>query len=152
MRLILALVLLLGVSACVLGREPSARPTGQPSAGRNAPDLVVPRQPDASGTGACAEVRAGINEFNRGRYERTIAHFRVALRLAKQQFRTDPTGGAEDLVEAVTYYAELPAKDYPDSARSSTQFAKYKAITLGQCVSQTDPLEDGTTESPGVTA
>ncbi len=52
----------------------------------------------------------------------------------------------------MTYYAELAPGDYPRSAISSGEFAKYKAITLGQCVPLGTPLEEAPTKSPGVTA
>lgn len=32
------------------------------------------------------------------------------------------------------YYAALDAELYPEAARSSPDFARYKAITLGQCM------------------
>jgi hypothetical protein len=152
MRLILALLLLFGLSACSFEREsPTADPTRQPTSSPSAPDSDAPTQPDASDTKACEEVRAGIGAFNAGEYERTVEHFRLALPLAREQFRSNPSGAADDLVEAVTYYAELAPEEYPESARSSAEFAKYKAITLGQCVSGTEPLRESS-ESPGVTA
>jgi hypothetical protein len=152
MRLLLVLVLLVGLGACSSGHDsPSADPTSRPTSGPSAPGSATPTQPDASDTPACAEVRAGIDAFNAGQFDRTVAHFRVALRLAREQFRTDPSAAADDLLEAVGYYAELAPQDYPESARSSTEFAKYKAITLGQCVTDTMPLQEPS-ESPGVTA
>ena len=50
------------------------------------------------------------------------------------------------------YYADLAPDDYPDAARGSVEFLKYKAITLGQCYSADNPqqLPDGTPEPPGV--
>ena len=152
MRLILVLVLLVGLGACSSERKsPGADPQDRPTSSPSAPGSAVPTQPDASTTPACAQVRAGIDAFNANQFESTVAHFRVAQRLAREQFRTDPSAAADDLLEAVTYYAELAPEDYPESARSSTEFAKYKAITLGQCVSDTSPLQKPS-ESPGVTA
>jgi hypothetical protein len=80
---------------------------------------------------ACAEVRTGIAAFNEGDYDGTVEHFEAAVPLAEGQ--DDGSAMAGDLVEAVRYYAELDAEEYPEAARSSPQFAKYKAITLGQC-------------------
>jgi hypothetical protein len=142
MRLLLASLLIVGLSACSTDREsPSSTPTKEPSAS--------PTMPDASASKACAEVRAGIDAFNTEEYANTVAHFRLALPLAKDQARDQPSTAADDLVEAVTYYAELAPEDYAESAISSPEFAKYKAITLGQCSPVGEPSDDG---SPGVTA
>lgn len=92
---------------------------------------------------ACEEVRTGIAAFNLGDYDETVAHFEEAVPLALEQ--DDGSGPASDLIEAVRYYAELDADLYPEAARSSAEFAKYKAITLGQCM----PVGDETPESPG---
>ena len=93
---------------------------------------------------ACEEVRSGIDAFNLGKMDETVEHFEKALPLAEEQ--DDGSEDAGDLVEAVRYYAELDSEAYPEAARSSSDFAKYKAITLGQCSSA--ELEQ--TESPGV--
>ena len=93
---------------------------------------------------ACAEVRSGIEAFNLGELDETVEHFEKALPLAEE--RDDGSRPASQLIEAVRYYAELDAEDYPEAARTSSDFAKYKAITLGQCMSA--ELEQ--TESPGV--
>ena len=155
MRILLTSVLVLGLSACSSGGgsaepkpdESSPSRTASPS---QAPD---PPQPDASATKACAEVRAGVDAFNTSDFRATVAHFRLALPLAKAQALTDSSDAADDLVEAVSYYAELAPEDYPESARSSEDFAKYKTITLGQCVTPEQPLKDGgPSESPGIPA
>ncbi|MCW2846645.1 MAG: hypothetical protein JWR90_619 [Marmoricola sp.] len=154
MRLLIAILLMAALTACSDGSNdgpsPSAHATRKPSP--SAPESPSPAQPDASGTKACAEVRAGIDAFNAHEYASTVAHFKLALPLAKSQFRAKPAGAAEDLVEAVTYYAVLAPEDYPVSALSSSQFAKYKAITLGQCAPVGGPPLGGSTEAPGVPA
>ncbi|MGA8851538.1 MAG: hypothetical protein WB508_07425 [Aeromicrobium sp.] len=103
-------------------------------------------RPDQAGTAAtadpCIEIRAGIDAFNLGDYEETIGHFRKALPLAVDEAKNDDSQKAADLVEAVTYYAELDPEKYPEAARSSADFAKYKAITLGQCVAVEEPGSD----------
>ncbi|RYC14806.1 hypothetical protein [Nocardioides zhouii] len=92
---------------------------------------------------ACEEVRTGIAAFNDGDYAGTVEHFVAAVPLAEDQ--DDGSALAGDLVEAVRYYAELDAERYPEAARSSRQFAKYKAITLGQCSPVgTEPESPGT--------
>ncbi len=149
MRLILVSVLLVMVGACSVGKDsPSAEPTKAPKASPTAPESPELTQPDASGTPACAEVRAGIDAFNSQEFTNTVAHFKLAVPLAKAQALKDPSAAADDLVEAVIYYAELAPEDYPESAVSSLEFAKYKAITLGQCASAGSPADEG---SPGVT-
>jgi hypothetical protein len=152
MRLVLALVLLVAVGACSSAKDssgaaPTRAPTSSPSARPSGPGSG----PDVSESRACAQVRAGIDAFNALDFEGTVAHFKLALPLARAQARAHSSQAAEDLVEAVAYYAGLAPKDYPLSARTSRDFAKYKAITLGQCVSPAAPLQDDPSGSPGVT-
>jgi hypothetical protein len=97
---------------------PSATPTQDSSAVVDSP--------------ACDEVRAGIDAFNLGDFGGTVEHFEAALPLAEAQDDGSETAG--DLVDAVRYYAELRPGRYPDAARSSPDFARNKAITLGQCM------------------
>lgn len=106
---------------------------------RQAPDARV----DVVDSQAREEVRAGIDAFNLGDYETTVEHFAAAVPLAEKQ--DDGSKTAADLVEAVRYYAGLEAGQYPEAARSSPDFAKYKAITLGQC----RPVGEESAESPG---
>lgn len=119
------------------------------------PDDGPPRSASADiapvRTPACAEVRAGIAAFNAGDYPGTIAHFRLALPLARTQAAKDDSRAAADLVEAVNYYAELAPEDYPESSVKSPEFEKYKQITLGQCSSEDAPSGGSSSEPPGVT-
>ena len=89
---------------------------------------------------ACTEVRAGIDAFNQGDFEGTVEHFEDALPLAEEQ--DDGSEPAGDLVDAVRYYADLAPADYPEAARSSQEFLKYKNITLGQCRPVGDESDD----------
>ena len=98
--------------------------------------------PSAKSSEACEEVRAGIDAFNEGDYATTVARFRKAIPLAQDQADADDSQRSDDLLEAVRYYADLDPADYPESARSSEEFAKYKAITLGQCVPVEQPGDD----------
>ena len=102
------------------------------------PAAPSPRSGEAEvvDSAACDEVRAGIDAFNGGEFDETVEHFRAALPLAEEQ--DDGSVLASRLIEAVRYYAELDAERYPDAARSSPEFAKYRAITLGQCVAGND--------------
>ncbi len=153
MRLLLALVLVAGLGACSAEPEsPGAESTRKATPSPSAPEPGAPVQPDARDSPACAEVRAGIDAFNTGDYQETVKHFRLAQPLSRSQARTAPSQGAEDLVEAVNYYARLAPEDYPESARSSVEFAKYKAITLGQCRPVGMPVPDDLPEPPEVTA
>ena len=92
---------------------------------------------------ACEEVRTGIEAFNLGDYDGTVEHFEAALPLALEH--DDGSTMASELIEAVRYYAALDAELYPEAARTSPEFAKYKAITLGQCM----PVGREESESPG---
>lgn len=92
---------------------------------------------------ACDEVRAGIDAFNDGDFAGTVEHFEDALPLAEEQ--DDGSARAGQLVDAVRYYAELEPGRYPEAARSSPDFARNKAITLGQCM----PVDYEPSESPG---
>lgn len=147
MRIILAAVLLILLSGCSSDqRSGSAEPRKDTSPSASA----APGRPEVSETEACSAVRAGINAFNAGDFSITVDQFRKALPLARAQAEDNPSKAADDLVEAITYYAELAPEDYPQSAVSSPEFLRYKAITLGQCVGGGAPL-DGESESPGVT-
>jgi len=132
MRLLLATLLVAATTACSVTDDPAAR---------SAPALSGP----TAESPACAEVRAGVAAFNEGDYEETVARFVDAVPLAEKQL--DGSAQADDLLEAVRWYAELPAEDYPVASVSSPEFAAYKAITLGQC----DPVEPTQTEPPGTT-
>jgi len=114
--------------------------TSAPGARQTVPQPDVPVVDSA----ACEEVRTGIDAFNLGDYDGTVEHFEAAVPLAEKQ--DDGSTKAGQLLEAVRYYAALDAEAYPEAARSSPEFAKYKAITLGQCM----PVDRGVPEeSPG---
>ena len=112
-------------AGCTSAGEPSR---SEPGAGQAPPAPDVP----VVDSQACEEVRTGIEAFNVGDYDGTVEHFEDAVPLAEAQ--DDGSTAARQLVEAVSYYATLDAEAYPEAARSSPEFAKYKAITLGQCM------------------
>ena len=130
-----AVVVAMLSAGCTAASEPSSG--ASPSTGTSESEMPV------VDSEACEEVRTGIDAFNVGDYDETVARFEAALPLAEEQ--DDGSPAAEDLVEAVRYYAELDAEAYLEASRSSPEFAKYKAITLGQCVV---PGSDAP-ESPG---
>ena len=92
---------------------------------------------DDAAAEACAEVRSGIDAFNKKNYTGTVDHFKKARPLAKRYADLSDEKRADDLLEAVEYYAYLAAADYPDAFANSRRFLEYKKITLGQCESGT---------------
>lgn len=143
-----ALLVLLGAcsSAGEAGQNGRAPRADSPTSA--APSLPSDAAPGTAGDAdaeTCAQVRAGIEAFNRGDYEETVARFEEAVPLALAA-RDDSASGAL-LAEAVQYYADLPPQDYPEASRSSDDFAKYKQITLGLCADGPPSSED-----PGVPA
>ena len=88
---------------------------------------------DDAAAETCAEVRSGIDAFNEKNYTRTVDHFMKARPLAKRYAELSDDKKADDLLEAVDYYAHLPAEDYPRAFANSRRFLEYKRITLGQC-------------------
>ena len=112
-------------------------------------------QPDASDTEVCGLVRAGIDAFNRGEPDVTVERFTEALPLSEErveQVDAEERASAEDLRDAVEYYATLPAEDYLEAAASSPEFERNKQITLGQCVAGVvpDPAAPEDDEGGGV--
>lgn len=129
---------LVALSAGCTGAGGQSR--SDPGASQAVPEPGVPVVDSA----ACEEVRTGIDAFNLGDYDGTVEHFEAAVPLAEEQ--DDGSAEASQLVEAVRYYAALDAELYPEAARSSPEFARYKAITLGQCMLVDREVPE---ESPG---
>ena len=92
---------------------------------------------DAAESLTCAEVRSGIDAFNEKDYDATVDHFEKATVFAKRYAELSEEKKADDLLEAVEYYATLPAEDYRDAFANSPRFLRYKSVTLGQCDSGT---------------
>lgn len=129
MRSLVGAALLLTLAACGPGSSDSNEPTA----------AELQQQ-------ACAQVRDGVDAFNTSDYEDTVSHFKKAIEPATAFARSTSSKDADDLLDAVRYYAGLQPSEYPEAARTSSDFAKYKAITLGQCV---PPGQPGDTEDPG---
>lgn len=129
MRSIAAIALLLALTAC----GPDTGPKNEPTAAE------LQQQ-------ACSQVRDGVDAFNTSDYEATIVHFKKAIDAATAFAKSSPSKDADELLNAVRYYAGLQPGEYPEAARTSSDFAKYKAITLGQCV---PPGQPGEPEDPG---
>ena len=88
---------------------------------------------DDAAADTCSEVRSGIDAFNQKDYAGTVDHFMKAQPLAERYAELSDDKKADNLLEAVDYYAELPAKEYPRAFANSRRFLEYKKITLGQC-------------------
>jgi hypothetical protein len=121
-RVALVVAVLALLTACAVGDDasPGAAPSSSASSSSAPP-----------GATACDEVVAGIDDFNLGDFEGTVGHFRAAVPLAEAE--VDGSRDSELLLEAVRYYADLPPEDYLEASASSPEFARWKAVTLGQC-------------------
>ena len=106
-------------------------------------DAVAKLSAKELGAKTCVEVRAGIDAFNEHDFQSTQAHFKKAEVFAKVYYKKAQGTESSTLLQAVDYYAHLPPEAYPEAARSSADFARFKAITLGQC----EPA-DGPTPAP----
>ncbi len=133
-----AVLLLLVLCGC--SGAPSDPPAGAASAEATA---------DPVDSAACEQVRAGIAAFNQGDYEETVARFVGAVPLAEEQ--VDGSVAADELLEAVRWYAALPAERYLAASRGSAEFERYKQVTLGQCMPVGDEPSP-TASEPGVEA
>ncbi len=139
----MAALLVLALGACSSGGD-GDEPEGGGAASTSsssAPDDEAP--PDLSDTEACAEVRAGIDAFNLGDLDETVARFEAAIPLAEQLVADDHAPSAELLLEAIRYYATLPPSGY-GAASPSPEFQRYKTVTLTQCDYGSAPSEDDT--------
>jgi len=86
-------------------------------------------------------VRDGIDAFNVGDLEGTIELFEEAVPLAEDLAREQPSDGTETLLDAVRYYAEIPAEDYVEESTSSPDFLRFKEFTLTECAYAGPPDE-----------
>ena len=81
----------------------------------------------------CVEVRAGIASYNSGDLESVQPRFVKAEVAAKKYAKASSSSRADDLLEAVKFFAAVPPASYSEDARARKLFQKYKAITLGYC-------------------
>jgi hypothetical protein len=81
----------------------------------------------------CSLVRSGVAAFNENRFDLTVDRFRSALEPARAYADASDASSADDLLEAVEYYADLPAADYRRAFETSPDFKRHQATTLGQC-------------------
>ncbi len=149
----LLLLVLVGCSAGQPAQQPSDPPSELTSEQSTAapsvpPDGPSPRAGSPVDSPACEQVRAGIAAFNEGDYEETVARFVAAVPLAEEQ--VDGSVAADGLLEAVRWYAALPADDYLAAFQESPEFERYQQITLGQCLPVDGPAPSPS--EPGVEA
>lgn len=158
-RLVATLVLLLGLVACSGDgddRSGAGRPadptTASDPADPSPSDRSAPSDPsDLAATDVCRLVREGVDAFNTGDVETTIERFEAAVGPAEDLARDQPSDDTALLLEAVRYYASLPADDYVEANASSPEFARYRDFTLTACA-YAGPPDDATTIDPGIPA
>lgn len=141
-RTFVALLLAVALTGCSTNddRDRDAAPADTPST-PEAPETPetpgTPKTPkpvvDLSRTEVCALVRAGVDAFNLGDIEGTLAEFEKAVPLAEQLAEDEPSTDADILLEAVRYYAAIPADEYVEASQTSEEFLRYKEFTLGEC-------------------
>jgi hypothetical protein len=136
----LALLLALSVTACS-GDDSSSddsreRPFVPSSSASGRQDAV-----DLAATDVCAKVREGIDAFNVGDLEGTISTFEEAIPLAEDLADSQPSDDTRVLLDAVRYYAGIPARDYLEASQSSSEFLRFKTFTLDRCAYVGPPAE-----------
>ncbi|MDO9456265.1 hypothetical protein [Nocardioides sp.] len=143
MKGLVALVLLLGLAAC--SGSDSDGP-GDDTASDARPFSPAPTDKggetdavDLAGTDVCGLVREGVDAFNVGDLEGTIAKFEEALPLAEDLADDKPSDETRVLLDAIRYYAELPAEDYVEANQSAPDFQRFKAFTLTACAYEGPP-------------
>lgn len=137
MKALAALVLLAGLTttACSGGSDESgddpapSTPSapGTSSTGPDGPEI------DLAATEVCGLVRDGIDAFNLGDLEGTIDMFEEAIPLAEDLAEDKPSEQTRTLLDAVRYYAGIPAKDYVEESQTSGEFLEFKEFTLTEC-------------------
>lgn len=105
-------------------------------------DTAAPAAADRAVARTCELVRQGIDAFNAGDYTATVTAFNDALEPARRFAQASDDPIADELFEAVTYYAGLAPEGYREAFESSPTFRKYQSVTLGLC--EQEPGTDGT--------
>lgn len=122
-KLIVAVALLAVLAGCGSSGDP------KPKAAAPAPTSSSSSREDT-----CIEVRAGVASYNAHDLASVEPHFVRAEVFAKKYAKETPGKAAADLLEAVQFFATVPPAGYSKNAASLKLFEKYKAITLGDCV------------------
>ncbi|GAB3991441.1 hypothetical protein GCM10028771_11290 [Nocardioides marmoraquaticus] len=124
--------MLLALAGCGGTTPPAAEdrsPTSSPTAEAAPSPPAIPDEDPLP----CAKVRAGIDAFNEGAPELTVRFFRQAVPEAERYAADEPSRTADLLLEAVRYYAELPADDYAGAITGSSEFKRHQVVTLAVC-------------------
>ncbi len=159
MKAVAALALLLALTACSGSDDTRAddgdEPAAAPPSSAPAPFVPDPSAPDDTGldlatTDVCDLVREGIDQFNLGDLEATIEAFEDAIAPAEQLADDQPSDRTRTLLDAVRYYAALPADDYLEASQSSPEFLRFKDFTLTECAYTGPP--GGATADPAIPA
>ncbi len=147
-RTFAALLLAVVLAGCTSGGDPDDAEPGADST-PFVPETSKTPKPvvDLSGTEVCAKVRAGVDAFNLGDIEGTLAEFADAVPLAEQLAEDEPSTDADILLEAVRYYAAIPADEYVEASQTSSDFLRYKEYTLNECHAG-GPVDPGDTGVP----
>ena len=95
----------------------------------------------------CIEVRAGVASYNAQDLDSVQPHFVRAEVFARKYAKQSSGKEADDLLEAVRFFAKVPPSGYSKDAASMKLFEKYKAITLGDCLN--GDQDNSGDEAPG---
>ncbi len=137
------------------GGPSSAAPSAPSSPSAPPSGTGVPSPPpgtDLAGSETCNLVRRGIDAFNLGDLDATVETFADAVAVAEDLAEDEPSDATRYLLEAVRYYAALPAEDYQDANASDPEFARYKDFTLRECAYDVPPGGPATPEDTGIPA
>lgn len=135
--------LVIGVALVLSGCGGGPDDIGDPDDARPAPSASAPSDddPELATTDVCELVRQGIDEFNLGDLVGTIDRFEEAVPKAEELADDEPSDKTETLLDAVRYYAELPAGEYLEASVSSPEFLRFKDFTLTECAYAGPPAE-----------
>lgn len=134
MKALAAVVLVATLAACS-GTDDAGDdgPTAAPDPTRSSSSAAPGPEVDLASTEVCDLVRQGIDAFNTGDLDATIERFEQAEPLAEELAADEPSDDTETLLDAVRYYADLPADEYAEANESSPEFLRFKDFTLTEC-------------------
>ncbi|WP_345463519.1 hypothetical protein [Nocardioides marinquilinus] len=142
--LVATLVCVLALGACSSGGsddDPDDGGSADVGAATTSSAAPAPEDLAAALAEVCVEVTAGIDAFNYGDLDETVARFEAAVPLAEAAAEEAPSAETEAMLEAVRYYADLPADDYLEASASSPEFLRHKNTTLTLCNYQGPPAD-----------
>jgi len=148
---VLLLACLVGCGAEPAPRSAAPDTTASPSPTPPAPSESAETAPSPPAIPAddplpCPRVRAGIDAFNQGAPEQTVRLFRRAVPQAERYAVDEASRTADLLLEAVRYFAALPAEEYADAIVSSPEFRRHQVVTLAVCRYGQDGSSAGPTD------